>query len=252
MSEKFVILGTQRTGSTALYNSLNFHPDIACGGEWTQRIAYHKKLAVSRRALSGDFSDLSNMYREFIADEYRQDIPWLGFKVLFRSTEKWLIHPCFSPALFLDRLESYIRWLSRCPEIRIIHIVRNDSVDWLKSRYLSRKTGMFSHRSYPEGIKVEIPYKEAVKQLRSKNWVDSRIESLADTNPYLCVSYEEFVRSKKSVVLHLMKLLECDPAQIGELEYGGLIRQSTGHAQDYISNYDELVAELRKGGFISS
>ena len=252
MTRNFIIVGTQRTGSTVLFNSLNFHPAIACGGEWTQYVSCYKKLAVTERALAADFSVLTPDSKKQIGKEYHPMVDWLGFKVLFRSTEKWLVHPRFSLALWLDQIENYLRWLSRHPEIRVIHIVRNDAVDWLKSRYLSRKTGMFSFRSYPEGIKVEISLQGAIKQLRSKTWVDTRLASSANTNPYFRVCYEDFMQSKYAVIRQLMEFLECDPAQIGEVDYGGLIKQSKGQAHDYISNYDELVAELHERGFISN
>jgi hypothetical protein len=56
MVRNCMIVGTLRTGSTTLYHSLNFHPDIVCGGEWTQHITWYKKLPVAQRALGADFT----------------------------------------------------------------------------------------------------------------------------------------------------------------------------------------------------
>jgi hypothetical protein len=55
MPKNFVIVGTQRTGSTALFNLLNIHPEIACGAEWTYNRSWHEKIEVFERALRGDF-----------------------------------------------------------------------------------------------------------------------------------------------------------------------------------------------------
>ncbi len=231
-----------------LYSTLNFHPDIACGGEWTQYVPWHKKLAVTERALSGDFSDLTAESQQQIRKLYTPSVRWLGFKILFRSSEKWLVHPRVSPALWLDRVDGFLGWLSRNPNVHVIHIQRTDAVDWLKSRYLSRKTGMFSFRSYPEGTKVQIPLRGAIKQLRSKDWVDMRLAGAARSNPYLSVSYEDFMESRDAVIGELMQFLGCDVSDIGEIDYGGLVKQSKGPARNYIANYEDLVAKLHESG----
>jgi LPS sulfotransferase NodH len=255
MLKNFIIVGTQRTGSTALYDALNLHPDIACGGEWTQYSWPQKKLQVLERALSADFSDLTPLYRKLIDEEFDERTVWLGFKILFRSSDKWLLHPKFSIGLWLDRLENCLKWLSRRPDIRVIHIVRSDPLEWLKSKYLATTTRLFVSTPYPEGTKIRIPPHEAVRRLRSKNWIDERLATLGDTNPYMRVFYEDFSRDGDSLLVSLMRFLDCDPGKLGNTNSARVKKQSKGSAQDYISNYDQLMTELRRhaldqGGFL--
>ncbi len=54
--KKFILFGTQRTGSSALAELIGLHPDIACGWEWKQRIPRNRKILAVEMALSGDFS----------------------------------------------------------------------------------------------------------------------------------------------------------------------------------------------------
>src|SRR5690606_7926636 len=110
MLKNFLIVGTQRTGSTALVNCLHLHAEIACGGAWTQHLPSLRKLSALRRALGADFSILIPKHREWIGEQYHSDTRWLGCKVLFRSSDKWLLHPRLSPALWIDRLDAHVRW----------------------------------------------------------------------------------------------------------------------------------------------
>jgi hypothetical protein len=251
MINNFLIVGTQRTGSTALTRALTFHPDIACGGEWTQFIPAHRKLAVTEQALSGDFSALSENLRSRIEQLFNANTRWLGFKVLFRSSALWLVHPRCAPALWFDRVDAHLRWLAERPNIHVIHIVRKDPIEWLKSKYLADKTRAFAARGYPEGITVKIPIREAVRRLATKRWIDERLSRINESNPYLCVSYEEFLASDRMVVLKLLDFLKCDPAKLREFDYRKLRKQSKRSTRDYITNYDEVVVALRNSQLLA-
>ncbi len=252
MLGNFVILGTQRTGSTALYRALNFHRDIACGDEWTLRTAAHRKIKVTERALSGDFSVLLPRDRMLIGKVFSPDTRWLGFKLLFRSSNKWLVHPRVSPALWLDRFEPFVAWFAARPRIHVIHIVREDPIEWLKSKYVSDRAKAHSVKAYPEQITVEIPIRQALKRLVAKRWVDSRLAGLAGSNPYLKISYEEFLRSDRATVAAMLEFLRCDPSGLGQFDYRKQIRQSNRSARKYVSNYDQLVEVLGQEGFLGA
>lgn len=248
MYQNFIIVGTQRTGSTALFRSLNFHPDVACGSEWTQDVLAHRKIAVAERALGGDFSVLSSRQRRRIQSFFRPEVRWLGFKLLFRSSAAWLLHPRFAPALWLDRLEAFRRWMALRPSMRIIHVVRNDRIEWLKSKYLADKSRAFAGTDYPDGLTVHVPVGEALRRLEAKAWIDGRLSGLADSNPYVRVSYEEFLESDHAIVNRLMEFLDCDPERLGEFEYRKQRKQSKRPASHYITNFDQLAAAVGVAG----
>ena len=169
--------------------------------------------------------------------------PWLGFRWLFHSSDKWVIHPRFSPVLWLDRLEDCLRWLARRPDIHIIHIVRLQGLDWLKSVYVARKAKLYSRQPYPEGIKVRIPKRAAIFRLRAKDWVDYRLATLTNTNPYLRLQYEDFAANQNAITASTLEFLQCDPTKMG-INERRLHKQSKGGATDYIKNYDELFKAL--------
>ena len=76
--------------------------------------------------------------------------------------------------------------------------------------------------------------------------MDSRLETLSATNPYMRVYYEDFLQSSEDVVTSLVRFLECDPSLLGNKDYRKLKKQSKSPAQEYISNYDELVEQLQR------
>lgn len=250
MTIRFLIVGTQRTGSQALFQALNLHPDVVCGGEWTQEVPTHRKLSVAKRALAGDVRDVQGhrpademqRVREFGADAGR-----FGFKILFRSSDKWLVHPRFSPALVVDRLEAHVAWLRKTPDIRIIQLVRRDGIEWLKSKYLARTTGSFTHTHYPDDAKVTVPIGSAVKALEAKNWVDHRLSGLASTNPYLRIVYEDFAADNRRGLESCLGFLGCDVSRVPP-EARFIEKQSKQSAAAYIRNHDELSRVLETRG----
>ena len=248
----FLILGTQRTGSQALYFALNLHPEVVCGGEWTFKTHSHQKIKKAEQALAGEFqqllvgrSGLQARYSDALTPETR----WLGFKILFRSSAKWLGHPALAPALWVDRFHGHLQWLRGRPDIHIIQLVRRDPVEWLKSKYLSRATGMTTNREYPEGFKVRIPIAPALRALASKRLVDDGLAALANTNPYHRVFYEDFREDNRTELESCLDFLGCDAAKL-PVDGAYRKRQSKGDAANYIENYDELADALERNGVL--
>lgn len=254
MAIRFLIVGTQRTGSQALFQALNLHPDVVCGGEWTQGVAAYRKIAVAKAALAGDVSEVEG-HRPIDEMQRVRDqkayAGWFGFKILFRSSDKWLVHPRLAPALFADRLEAHLRWLATAPDVRVIQLVRSDGVEWLKSKCLARVTGSFTHKHYPDDAKVTIPIKSALKALESKNWVDRRLSSLSDTNPYLRVVYEDFAADNRRGLESCLGFLGCDVRKL-PAEAPFIQKQSKQPASNYIRNFDELAPVLEARGLRTS
>jgi hypothetical protein len=246
----FLVLGTQRTGSQAFYRGLDLHPDVVCGGEWTFRTPWYRKIAKAEQALAGDFHELL-AGRPHLVERYSNAVTpatrWLGFKILFRSSAKWLGSPALAPALWVDRLEGHLRWLRGRPDIHVIQLVRRDPIEWLKSKYLSRETGMYVNKQYPEEIKVRIPVGPALRAIAAKRRVDERLAGLAASNPYHCVNYEDFLADNRKELEACLAFLGCDPERL-PLDGPFRRRQSKGDASRYIQNYDELAAALEREG----
>jgi len=167
----FLVVGTQRTGSSALAELMGLHPDVVCGWESTQETVVYEKIRVAEEVLAGNFSSLEASERSYLESVYNDSKKALGFRRLFRSSNKWLLHPRFAPALHVDRLEPHIEWLKRKRnDIRIVHIVRVDNLAWLKSMGLSKTSGLFFGQKYPDETQFQWNLATAEKRVRSKHW----------------------------------------------------------------------------------
>ena len=250
--KNFVLVGTQRTGSSALAELIGFHPCIACGWEWTLRVARNQKILAAEKALAGDFSLLPEMERAYMNKILRPENTWLGFRRLFGSSDKWLLHPKFAPALWFDRLESHLDWLRSRPDIHIIHLRRDNNVAWLKSKYFSKKSGSYVGKTYPDDITIKVSLRESVARIKSKMWVDQRLSTLKDSNPYHQVWYEDFSNDKIAATFSIYQFLGCDEGDVSISMDSGRKRQSSGPLSKGILNYSELVSLLQSKHLLRS
>jgi hypothetical protein len=246
----YLIVGTYRTGSSALAELLGLRPDITCGWESTRRAPRARKLRIAEELFAGDFRNLEAREREFLDKMHHPGKRAIGFRALFRSSDKWLLHPRTSPGLWLDRLEGHIRWLARRrPDVHVIHLVRRDNLRWLKSLYLAKASGLYFGRAYPETLRISIDVDAGCRRVLSKRWITARLRTLASTNPYTEVVYEDFLGDNAGIARRLVEFLGCDasaaPVRPPEL---GIQSARTGAA---VVNIEELEAGLARRGLLT-
>lgn len=247
MINRFIILGTQRTGSGALANALRLHPYVFCGFEWTQNTLPWNSVHIAEEALHMNFRRLSAADRRDILECRQRPVRQIGFKHLFRSSDKWLGHPRLSPALILDALYPHLSWLKREKDIRVIHLSRANNLQWLKSKYLSSITGNYRDGQYGD-VKIKIPVRASVKRVIAKNYLDHRLSTLSMSNSYIRVFYEDFLRDSQEVTQRLLEFLGEDPRLLPELRDKVRKPQSTKLIQEYVENFDDLSLALELRG----
>lgn len=241
----FLMVGTQRTGSSALAEAINTHPQISCGWEWTERTAFLSKLSAMEDGLRGNFKHLEPRTRDHIESSMGSETRWLGFRRLFGASNKWVMSPRFSLKLLSDRFDAHRRWIRSHPELRLIHIVRTNDVAWLKSKFVAKDQKSYVGSEYPEDLKVQIPISEAKARVTAKHWLDEQLAALATSNPYLRVDYESMASDLPAEAQRIASFLDCDPAALA-LENTIIKKQSTRSDKDYIANYDELCSALKQ------
>lgn len=246
MMEKFIVVGTQRTGSSAIAESIATNGKIFCGWEWTQKTAFHKKIKVAEEALNADFNGLSSKHTDHIKRELKKDTKWIGFRRLFSSSDKWFLHPKYAPAIFWDRLYSYKKWLCKNNNIHVVQIVRKDRIEWLKSMYIAKELNSYIGKTYPKNTKIRIPIKKAIKRLKAKSYVDRKLSELRHTNPYLLIEYEKFSLNPIESIKEAHRFLNVNQEETAFDQPRKIKKQSTKTAQNYIINYEELKAEVHK------
>jgi hypothetical protein len=245
----FLVVGTQRTGTSAIAEQVGLHPAITCGWESTNHVWPFRRIAVAEQVLAGDFRNLLEKEREYLAGVHHEGKRALGFRRLFRSSAKWLIGPSWAPALWADRLEAHLKWLRRRPEIHVIHITRSDNLAWLKSMGLAKATDSYVGKSYPQDAAARWSLGEAHRRVLTKHWIGRRLATLRQSNPYINVSYEGFRADNAGVVGELVEFLGFDQVTSG-CTTGRIRPQSSGGAAAQFENAGAVAGLLEARGLL--
>ena len=249
VQKQFVIVGTQRSGSGFLADLVNQHPEVHCGWEWGQKAAPYRKLAIADAAIDGDFSQLRSEEQTALESLDQAALKALGFRKLFRCSEKWLLSPSLSPALAWDRMGATINWI-RQRQFHVIQLVRADTLAWLNSKVNSKAANSFQGSDYSEA-RVEIQLAPALRRAESKQLVDNRLGELTQTNPYLRVDYEDCVATPGEVTRRIDAFLEVDPAARPE-SASTRTKQSNSRLEDQVLNYAALREALQERGLLAA
>ncbi len=242
--KNFIIVGTQRTGSTALAGCINLHEEVACGWEWTQHMPANKKIVCMQRALKTQFDCLAEKQRDQMKQIISDKTQFLGFRCLFRSSEKWLLKPNYSPALIADRFRAHMKWFSNHPDVAIIHLIRHDDLAWIASKLLAKHTGFYSYKKYPKDLKITVPVGMAIKSVQSKRYIDQQLASLRSTNCYMQICYEDFKSNNQLISSQVTDFLGANKHHQIDIDRLVIKPQNTQLLQDRITNYDELQGAL--------
>lgn len=241
--KKFLVVGTQRTGSSALVEGLNQNPRIACGGAWIFRCHPWKKVAVLDEIMRSE----SVTHRWLKAERVRRVLakPYesFGFRCLFRASNLWWVSPGLAPSVLYDRLSGVVRWLRDHPDTHVIQIVRRDELAWLASKYLSKSSGYYVGGAYPTDAKISIPVGQAISRVRMKRYIDSELSTLAATNPYVCVEYEAFRNNNRASLQDIYTFLGV-PFDRDDRETLKIQPQSRMGPEQYVSNYQVVARAL--------
>jgi hypothetical protein len=251
MNKRFIIVGTQRTGSSALAEMVTFHPNIVCGWEWTQKAFLFNKITKANKALKGDFTTLPIKHRVYMKKYYNSSIEWIGYRRLFRASSKWIINPKFSIGLIPDRFNGHLNWIRNDTNIHIIHIIRRTNIDWLKSVYLARASKSYIGESYKKDLRVKISVTRAIKRIKSKKYIDSRLHSLSKSNPYLSIYYEDIWKDKQKTIDSIFQFFGYSKFDVSKNEQKTK-KQSTLATHEYIENYDEIFELLNNNNLLYS
>lgn len=239
--KNFVIVGTQRTGSSALAEAISLHPKIACGWEWTQTCMPYSLERVSKQALlMKDFSTLDKSNKEHSQAIFDEELSCFGYRRLFRASSKWLFSPSFSLTLEYERLRWHLNWFIE-NNVTVIHIIRNDSLGWLKSKAIAKKTGNYYGGEYKEGVQAIMKPSEALKRIKAKHWLDDCLASLLGKTPYIQVQYESFKDNNRLEAMRVIQFLGEDDSLLPSLsERMKLKKQSNKKDFELLKNYSAI------------
>jgi LPS sulfotransferase NodH len=230
--KKFIIISTQRSGSSLLVTTLASHPKIECFREifleentkpdsYTtySRASFSRKLQhwLCRKRL------VEQYITQFLGKmEYGEVV---GFKFMY-SQDKIL--------------PQVIDWVER-EQIKVIHLIRINSLKKRVSRLVSRFRNLAHSTERVEVCRISVDTARLKEKLDSMSQeIDQYRSRLSHLNP-LEITYEDLVANQDRELQRVLDFLEIDvfPGLSTEL-----VKVNSDRLSDVIENYDEVVQAL--------
>jgi hypothetical protein len=238
---RFVIVATQRTGTTFLRTCLDSHPQIECAGSIFSQVNRFKYFRSDRP---------NSIYRRFRTHSLQRRLAhWVNRKKLIHEClDAFFAEPTGAIAkgfktcyTHLKRYPEVIRWLEG-QQFRVIHLVRNN----LLKRYLSGETKRvrgFAHSTSPvRPVSVHVRLDKLKKDLGRKPGQVRMYRELFMDQPYLEVSYESLIGDREVETRRLLRFLDVDETIPLVTDQ---VKLNPDSIEQIIENYDEVVRGLR-------
>jgi LPS sulfotransferase NodH len=270
MKKLFVILATQRSGSTYLRSWLNRHPDIRCHEEiFLPKQEYAESFASFLRdkmrgrkmveeLISQGHTSLFpvNLYFSLYMRQLRSSRPkvlsfdelwqassfrpcankcdatWVGYKLMYNQIN-------IVPSL----LNYHLKHVSKC-----IHLVRRNVLEILVSRLIAEKTGIWHSKNETKQTSIFIEPDYALKEYRSIANLQNKHSELASRWGGVTVYYEDFFNEfkQKNEMKKILSYLDLDVnVEIKPVNLTKIIKMPIASV---IENYLEVREHLLLGG----
>jgi Sulfotransferase family len=234
--QRFIIAGTQRTGTSLIESTLNSHSDIRCLGEvFLFRRGRGKFIEASYRQFVDQrrfarsiahYTDRRRLVKEYLDEFYQvSNMRATGFKFMLSQA---------------NQFPDAIRYLQE-NKIRVLHVVRDNALKTLVSRISARSRKLYHSIEDIEVDKVYLPPRRLLKSLAQILDESERWKHLAAENPYLKISYESFLDDRDQVLKSMLNFLGVEYATSMSSD---LKKINSDNLSDVVVNYAEVTRIL--------
>lgn len=238
---RFIVLTTQRTGSSWLMDRINSVP----GGEGHMELFYHLPRREPPRAGCNDYPRFVEIGTRFgrrpravfdYLDRLYSRPGAVGFKLMYSQLRQ-----------YPETLAYIVR-----RRLHIVHLRRRNHLDVVLSECLARKTGRF-HATTGEGYQqkgvIEVDAADVAKRVRRLDRKHKAMSTLLRLlpNPVFEVAYEDLCESGASF-LELCGFIGL-PGEQEDRSREKLIKTQRAPHRALIHNYDEVREALAGVGF---
>jgi len=235
---RFIVLSTQRSGSTWVVDMLNSHPRVLAyselfmhGGEGTPRWGREQDLPYWQTFIAdkgGGRAARTFWLWRYLDRAYarRPGIDAIGFKLMYSQLTP-VARPLV-PALWLRR-------------VRIIHLTRRNALDVVLSKEAgAARQGVLHARSGEavEAVRVRLRTEDLLERMAAhEREVDSARTSFRRIGlPYQEVAYEDLVRDEERGFESLFRFLGVEPKTVSS----SLQKVNPTSHEELIENYGEV------------
>ncbi|MFK5951081.1 MAG: sulfotransferase [Methylococcales bacterium] len=238
--KKFVLVGTQRSGTTFIRHCLNSHDDILCHGELFFKNYPHEEGYFKQKEtlLAGGLRHLlfrSSMVRRYLDCYYsRVGYQAVGYKLMYAQT-RWI--PYSFPAAL-----SYINDNA----LSVIHVIRENVLKTHLSREVARQRKVYHAQNKAEIKKIILDTGNLLNELNKIKAENIWWEKSFGNKDYLAISYESFVANKEKESKKILDFLDVVNNQ--DLVSSN-VKITSDILSDVIENYADVVTCLKTSDF---
>ena len=234
---KFIVLSTQRSGSSYLCSLLDKHPAIRCVEEIfmprnRNEITYRswRSASFSRRLKDWLNRQQSvDAYLRQLCEKHRR-FDAFGFKLMYGQAQRY---------------PEVIDWC-RNNDVKVVHLIRRNSLKMVVSRKVAAKRGVYLSTRPVEAVTVNLDTRRLVRELRESERLVQRNRELFSALPYLETSYEEIMADRDQQLRRVLTFLGCE---VNVQLSSELVKTSPDSLESLIDNYGEVRATLAGSRF---
>lgn len=220
-NNRFILIGTQRSGTTYLGDLLSSHQQIYMGQEL---------FKIENNLINVDDDNYGYFQKEKTVNQFLDDFfkkrlknnNTAGFKIMLNHME------------YFPEVLEYIN----NNKIKCIYLERDNQLKTALSRLKARKTQIYHTAESIEHQSIEIDPDILITELRTINESIRKLRKISKKTGCYKLIYESLVQDKKKEIKHLLEYL--DVPYIEDLD-SSLKKINSDTISDIVSNYDEII-----------
>lgn len=209
MAIRFVVVGTQRSGTTLVRQCLDSHPAVLCRGELFAR-SYGKPDGYRRYRFASTSRQLGHLFwrgrqvKRFLRERLQPPpgVAAIGFKLMRSQVRRF---PYWYP-MVLDFMHA--------EQLQVIHVVRRNLLRIAVSRRTARLRGQFHAREAVAPVRLTLPVESLKAELAALERENAFWEEVMRELPSLQVEYETFVQERHAEARRMLEFLGVDPTVV--------------------------------------
>ena len=255
---EFIVLTTQRSGSTFFIQYLDSHPEVSCQGELFLDVKHNFRL---RSYLKWKYRFKRKFTKNYMwFQNYLRTNIWRQIEYTFlkkRLTEKFLsniystdgCNKAIGFKLMYNQNNRIIsNWLKR-NNVAIIHLVRLNLLKILISRIYMAEKNIAHTSKVIKHEKICLETKYLIQKLtRMENEINENKNRFSSFPRYLEITYEDFFNNRdfeQQKILHFLGVKESSSL------HSELKKINPNRIEDILENYEEVRLSLTGTKFIS-
>jgi len=217
---RFIVIGTQRSGTTYLGDLLSSHQQIHMGQEL---------FKVEKNKINVDDDNYGYFLKEKSVDQFLDDFyekrlannNAAGFKIMLNH---------------MERFPEVLEYIHK-KKIKCIYLERANQLKIALSRLKARKTQVYHSTEQIKHQSLKIDPDSLLTELHAIRQSVEKLRQISKQTGCYELTYESLVKDKNNEMKHLLKYL--DISYTGELD-SSLKKISSDIVSDIVSNYDEI------------